>query len=106
MAVMVVGDIEPAVAEALIKKNFAHLKNPQNARPIVEQIIPELKASDSLVVTDPELGAASVAIYKGRHLEKNNGTYADYRSNLVQSFFNRMMSSRLSDLTQVANPPF
>lgn len=106
MAVMVVGDIEPAVAEALIKKNFAHLKNPQNARPILEQIIPELKASDSLVVTDPELGAASVAIYKGRHLEKNNGTYADYRSNLVQSFFNRMMSSRLSDLTQVANPPF
>jgi zinc protease len=106
MAVIVVGDIEPTQAEELIYKNFAHLKNPVNERGLFDPLIPQLKANDSLVVTDSEATNSSISIFKGRHLEKNNGTYGDYRQNLIQGFFNRMMGSRLSELTQVANPPF
>ena len=106
MAVIVVGDIEPTQAEELIYKNFANLKNPINERGLFDPLIPQLKANDSLVVTDSEATGSSISIFKGRHLEKNNGTYGDYRQNLIQGFFNRMMGSRLSELTQVATPPF
>jgi zinc protease len=106
MAVVVVGDVEPRHAEALVKKYFSKLKNPKKARALIEPIIPPISKTESLVVTDKEATTSTISIMQNRTLQKDDATYGAYRQNLVQSFFNRMMSSRLSELSQVANPPF
>src|SRR5687768_13244102 len=54
MAVIVVGDIEPAEAERLIKNHFSDLKNPINPRPREKATVPARKKSEALVVTDKE----------------------------------------------------
>ena len=54
MAVVVVGDIEPADARALVEANFAQLKNPENERPRTYPVLPVRTASEAVVVTDKE----------------------------------------------------
>jgi zinc protease len=54
-AVMVVGDIEPAEAERLIKEKFSGFKNPANPRPRPEYYeVPERTASKAMVLSDKE----------------------------------------------------
>ena len=55
MAVIVVGDIDPAYAEKEIIKHFSHFKNPTNAKPRPKEIaIAERKVAASMVLTDKE----------------------------------------------------
>lgn len=54
MAVIVVGDVEPAKIESSIKKHFEHLKNPKNERPREYNGVPIRKKSEAVVVTDKE----------------------------------------------------
>ena len=106
MGVMIVGDVEPKQAEALVKKYFSKLNNPSKVRATLTPTIPAISKSEAVVVTDPEATNTSISIMQNRSLQKYDGTYGSYRQNLVKSFFNRMMSNRLVELTQVANPPF
>jgi zinc protease len=50
MAVIVVGDIDPGVAEGLIKKHFSHLKNPANPRSR-EKVIRKLRTTSWISTT-------------------------------------------------------
>ncbi|MGN6264032.1 MAG: M16 family metallopeptidase, partial [Ginsengibacter sp.] len=54
MAVIVVGDIEPSRAEALVKKYFGPNKNPQNERERIHPEVPPYKKSVAEVITDKE----------------------------------------------------
>ena len=52
MAVIVVGDIEPAKAEEMIKKHFSALTSPASERKREEADVPAYKNSEAMVVTD------------------------------------------------------
>src|SRR5258708_35662178 len=52
MAVIAVGDVEPSIAEDLIKKHFEKLKNPGKERTRDFAEIPARKSSEGVVVTD------------------------------------------------------
>ena len=106
MAVVVVGDIDPARAEQLIKAHFGALANPANERPRPAYPIPARSATEALVVTDPEASGNSVLIRYPVHAAPPHASFADYRAKLVENLFSAMLAQRLQDLTQQAAPPF
>ncbi len=106
MAVLVVGDIEVAEAEQLIKKHFGHLKNPAKARPRVDFEIPARVKSEGVVATDKEATNAVLQIYYSTAKVKENIIVGDYRNDIVKRLFTVMLSQRLQELTQSASPPF
>jgi zinc protease len=106
MAVFVVGDIEPAEAERLVKLHFEKLKNPANekVRKAVE-VFPR-KSSEGLVITDKEATNHVVEIYYSSKPSKPETTLGDYREFLIRRLFTAMLGQRMQELTQQAEPPF
>lgn len=106
MAVVVVGDIEPARAEQLIKSHFAGLTNPAPSRARAYAPIPARSSTEAMVITDKEANGNSVLIRYPVRPAKDHASFADYRNKLVDSLFGAMLGQRLQDLTQQAKPPF
>jgi zinc protease len=106
MAVVVVGDIEPAEAQRLIEQHFSQLKNPQNPRPREYAGIPERQDSEGIVFTDKEVSANTVYIRYPIQNWPAGDTIADYRQKLIEGMYSFILSQRMYELTQQANPPF
>ncbi|MDE3143029.1 MAG: insulinase family protein [Bacteroidota bacterium] len=107
MAVIVVGDIDPALAEKEIDQHFGHFKNPATQKPRPSIIpIPERKKDEAIVVTDKENPMTILAITNFVVKKKNIVTWADYKQNIVEDLFNSILNQRISELTKQANPPF
>lgn len=106
MAVVVVGDLDPAEAEKYIKTHFEKLKPVSNARPRTLADVPARKNSEGLVVTDKEATNHVVEIYYSAAKEKEMSTVRDYRDFLIRRLFTSMLSQRMQELTQKAEPPF
>jgi zinc protease len=106
MAVLVVGDMDPAEAEAQIKKHFEKLKNPSSPRQRALAEVPERKKSEGVVVTDKEATNHVVEIYYTYKKSKEEITVQDYRDYLVRVLFTSMLGQRMQELTQKAEPPF
>lgn len=106
MAVAVVGDMDPAEAEGLVKKHFEKLKNPTKEKPRTLADVPARKTSEGLVVTDKEATNHVIEIYYAYKKAKEETTVGDYREYLVRRLFTSMLSQRMQELTQKANPPF
>ncbi len=107
MAVIVVGDIEPSVAEQKITSHFSKFKNPAKPRPRPSIIpIAQRTASEAMVLTDKE--QPNSILQKFNYVEKSKPvlTWADYRESILQSLFTSMLNQRLTDLTQQSDPPF
>jgi zinc protease len=106
MAVVVVGDIETAEAEAMIKSHFGKLKNPAHPRPRTQESIPARADTEALVITDKETPSNVVLIRYPVQERRERATFADYRQKLVESLFAGMLNQRMQELTQQANAPF
>jgi zinc protease len=106
MAVLVVGDIEMADAEVLIKKHFEKLKNPYKPRRRDANEIPPRTQSEGLVITDKENPNSILQILYSPRKAAKQTTMKDYRESIVKSLFSQMLSSRLQELTQKSEPPF
>jgi zinc protease len=106
-AVIVVGDIDPAVAKAEIEKHFAHFTNPAQEIPRPSIIpIPQRTESKAMILTDKEETNTILQIINYVERDTPIVTWADYRQSVVEGLFNSIMSQRLSELTQQADPPF
>jgi zinc protease len=106
MAVVVVGDIEPAEAQRLIEQHFTQLKNPANPRPRTYAEIPERQDSEGIVFTDKEVSANTVYIRYPIQSWPAGETIADYRQKLIEGMYSFILSQRMYELTQQADPPF
>ena len=106
MAVVVVGDIEPADAKALIEANFAQLKNPDAERPRTYPVMPVRGASEAVVVTDKEATNNTMQMIYPVTANKTVVTLGDQRQKMLERLFGRMLGQRMRELTQQANPPF
>jgi len=62
MAVIVVGDVPAATAEALVKKHFSGLVNPASPRSRTATDVPAYTANSAKVVTDKEATGYSVSL--------------------------------------------
>ena len=107
MAVIVVGDIDPADAEKKIIAHFGKFKNPANA-PVRPAIIPmkQRAAPEALVVTDDEATNTYVQVYNYVKPAKSVKTWNGYRESIVEGLVSSLIGQRLSELTQKENPPF
>ncbi len=107
MAVIVVGDIDPAEAEAKIKAHFGSLTNPKNerTRPAIIPILARQK-EDAFSVSDKEGEQTQLQIINYIKPVKNQLVWGDYKANLVKELFGSMFNDRLDELTQKANPPY
>ena len=106
MAVIVVGDIDPAKAEELIKKYFSDNKNPENERPRVYADVPPYQKGMAEVVTDKEATSYSYQVFYSAEKVKPIITLEDYKKDLVKDIFSSLLNQRLRELTQKENPPF
>ena len=106
MAVIVVGDIEPAKAESLIKKYFGENKNPANERPRTYAEVPPYEKSVAKVVTDKEATSYSFQVHYSMEKTPPVATLGEYKHDLVKDIFSDLLNQRLRELTQQENPPF
>lgn len=106
MAVSVVGDLDPAEAEAMIKKHFEKLKNPVKERPRLYAEFPQRLKSEGLVTTDPEATNSILQIFYTSQKAKKEVTVGDYRLGMIKNISSVLLSQRMQELTQKADPPF
>lgn len=106
MAVIVVGDVNTAEVENLIKKHFSGIKKVKNPRERSQEIIPPYKKSSVVIATDHEATGYSIGINYSFHPVDNRNTLESYRNTLIESLFFRMFNQRLQELVQEQNPPF
>ncbi|HEU0063430.1 MAG TPA: pitrilysin family protein, partial [Flavisolibacter sp.] len=107
MAVVVVGDINPADIEKKIKAHFGSFKNPQKEipRPAITAIKQRV-APEAMVITDEEATNTILQIFNFVRPEKKIRTWGDYRSRMVQDLVASLINQRLQELTHKENPPF
>lgn len=106
MAVVIVGDLDPVAAEALVRKHFEKLKGPEKPRARVYTKVPSRSQSQGLVVTDPEATNHILQVFYATRESKVSVTVGDYRSDIVESLAEQLLNLRMQELTQQANPPF
>lgn len=106
MAVVVVGDIDPVRARALIEKNFGGLKNPTSERRRADYPVPAMAASKSLVITDKENTSSSLQLFGSSFASKPVSSLADYRRQLNRAIVFAVLNQRLSEQAQQSRPPF
>lgn len=106
MAVIVVGDIDPAKAEGLVKKYFSGIKNPTNERKRFIATVPPYSKNAAEVVTDKEATSYSFLIIHSAEKTHPSVTLADFKKDIEKDIFSNLLNGRLRELTQKENPPF
>ena len=105
MAVVVVGDVDPAAMKKEIESRFGKLTNPSKARPRPAVAVPLLDKTRAAVITDPEANFTTVTLaFKGKLTPYD--TEKDYRAHLVDDLFHGMLRARLDEIRQRADAPF
>lgn len=107
-AVIVVGDIDPGVAEQKIIAHFgARVSNPSMERPRPSIIaIPPRTVNEGMVLTDKEQEYNILQLYNYVERDKKATTWADYRQSIIENLFSTIINQRLTELTQQPDPPF
>ena len=104
MAVIAVGDFEPAEMETLIRTHFGGLPSrPPAARTVYP--VPPHQDTRVVVVSDPEAQRSSVRIVRKRPLETFR-TVGDYRRSLMRGLVHDMVNARLAEIARRPDAPF
>jgi zinc protease len=105
MAVIAVGDIDPARMEALIREHFGDLKRPAQPHPTPVPDIPRHDETLVAIATDPEATGSSVTLgFKSPH--KVTSTVGEYRRDLVRNLYFSILNERFDEIAHRAAPPF
>lgn len=105
MAVVVVGDIDPKLAEDKVKEYFGRIPKAVNPPVRVEYPIPDNAEPLISVVTDKEAPGYS-AVIAFKHPKSDNNTYTDFRNQLMRSIYTGMLNNRLREIGQKPDAPF
>ena len=105
MAVVAVGDIEPAQIEGLIRKEFSPLQKPSTSAPDRIYEVPLHQETLVKVATDPEAQQSSVSILSKRP-RGEQGSVGDYRRDVVHRLAFQMMNERFDELSRKPDAQF
>jgi zinc protease len=105
MAVIAVGDFDPAAIESAIRERFAALPRPAEARSRPYFPVPDHAEPLFAVATDPEATDSSVAIYYKRPVRPQD-TVGDYRRARIEGLYHDMLNARLLEAARMNNAPF
>ncbi|MEE9373160.1 MAG: insulinase family protein [Saprospiraceae bacterium] len=105
MAVVVVGDVNVAEVENQIKTLFGSIPAVQDARERTKFDVPRHDETLVTVASDKEASFTRIQLmYKHDKVHIKN--LKDYRQNVVNALYNRMLGVRFDELRQSAEPPF
>lgn len=105
MAVIIVGDIDPALAESKVKEYCGRIPKAVNPPPRVEMPVPGNAEPLISIVTDKEASGFDATIFF-KHPKSDNVTYGDYRSNLMRTLYTGMLNNRLQEISQKPDATF
>jgi len=104
MAVIAVGDFVDMDVESAIRARFGDLVPAANARNPGPPTVPRDAGLALAVTTDPEATSTSVTFFQ-KVARRRNETRRDYRRELDEILFAKMMDSRLADLRDDLGSP-
>lgn len=104
-ALIVVGDFDQETMVQRIKDKFSSIPVPSNPREKEFYEIPPHEETLVSIATDKE-AQYPIAYVLNKHPLEIAETVGDYRKTILHSLYNSMINSRLSELTQQADPPF
>lgn len=106
-AIAVVGDIDAEATVAKIKEMFEPIPAVENPKERIEYGIPEHDEMYYALGTDKEATSTNIQILTILpNTPENKNTFGYLREGLLASFFNSMVSNRLSEIMQQSNPPY
>ncbi len=105
-AVIVVGDIDIAETEQMIRDHFGKIPAAKTPRPRTKFGVPAFPETRTSILTDPEQPYNVVQVYYLRPEIPQSKTEKEYRAGIVRGLFNQMMSSRLEEIAQKPEAPF
>lgn len=104
--VVVVGDIDTAIAMQYLRKHFASIPAAASPRPRIYEQVSARKNSEAMVLTDKEASSAQLMLMFPYYQQKPLKTTTDYRNKLKRDIVLQMLNKRLSDLARGADSPF
>jgi zinc protease len=105
MAIVAVGDFDPAAIEQLIKSHLSDVPAKPNARARTKYGVPDQDSTLVTIATDKEAEYTTTSVYfKMPH--RNSTTVGGYRQDLTESLFSQMLNDRLDEIRQKPDAPF
>ena len=105
MAVVAVGDFDPATIEGQITRHFSGIKPVANARPRREFDVPNNAAPLVAIATDKEATNSQVQVtFKTPAVPTR--TVGDFRRDLMAELYTTMLNSRFNEIAQKPDAPF
>jgi zinc protease len=105
MALIVVGDFDPAEVQKQIVARFSALRKPATAAPPRTYPIPPHATTRVSMVTDPETQQSTVTILQKRPVEIETRV-GDYRRSLVENLVFQMLNARFAEIAREPSAPF
>ncbi|MEO7190886.1 MAG: insulinase family protein [Vicinamibacterales bacterium] len=105
MAVIAVGDFDPAVMERLITSHFSPIPVAQTPRPRPRYDVPEQPGTRYAIATDPEETRTTIGVVTTM-AARDQRTVGSYRQSMVERLFASMLSIRLQEVVQKPDAPF
>ncbi len=105
-AVIVVGDIDIAETEKLIRQHFEHIPAAVQPKPRLRYSVPSHKETRTVILTDAEQPYNVVQIFYTLPKAPVTKTENQYRGDITRELFNQMISSRLDEIAQKPGAPF
>ncbi len=105
-AVIVVGDIDLAETEKMIKDHFGKIPAAKSPKPRTKFGVPAFPETRTSILTDAEQPYNVVQVYYLRPEIPASKTEKEYRASMVRNLFNQMISSRLDEIAQKPEAPF
>ncbi|MCA9837034.1 MAG: insulinase family protein [Trueperaceae bacterium] len=105
MAIVAVGDFDPAAMEEHIKATFSSLENPENAPERSRFDVPLPGDSIYYTFADPEFPVTAAQIFYKSPSAKLE-TIEDFKNNIIGSLFSMMLNTRLEEKAREADAPY
>ncbi|TAK17105.1 MAG: insulinase family protein [Acidobacteria bacterium] len=105
MAVVAVGDFDPAVVEALVKSHFSGLAAPKSPKTRTVFPVPSQPGTSFAIASDKEMPSTTVEVY-AKYPAEDQTTIGSYRRQIVNNLFGGLLSARFGEMTQKPDAPF
>ena len=105
MALVAVGDFDPAQIEQLIKSHLSDVPAKPNARARAKFGVPDQDSTLVAIATDKEAEYTTTSVYF-KMPRRNSTTSGGYRQDLTEALFSQMLNDRLDEIRQKPDAPF
>jgi zinc protease len=105
MAIVAVGDFDPAQIEGLIKTHLSDVPAKPNERARQKYGVPDQDSTLVAIATDKEAEYTTTSVYF-KMPRRTSTTVGGYRQDLTEALFSQMLNDRLDEIRQKPDAPF